>query len=612
VTDGFRNRVTTNVAPMQQRNPAAFRSGLVEGLDAVGDALGRAAAQDAQMQEQVKDDRLRTDLKERERWRSRTVVNTIGALEDGKTALGDQLAKLRSTVPPEQYRGKADEAVTTWGKQFVESLPDDEEVYDRIAPMVAQYSGRVRDQEHDWSRRQDAAIEGANLDKYNNGANNALAAGKPTDLPAALAAVDTIVGATDLDPGIKAQLSHRYKAERVTATFNGMLARGETASAKALLANGMFDGFMDDGAKTNLLRQIDAAEQVSAREAELAKSRTRDEARDAIKAVKAKVKAGIAPAPSELQAVQRQATRAKLDAAELIDFGALAIKVQVNRTYTGRSADSMRRDRDALAGKIGAGKATEAEQVMKAQLDDLVDIADDREVGALRDLARQGPAGKSQALATLTGDAAARYDKAEKIEPGLGALANLGPKARIAALEGRETRKARPKDFGESRDVETAARKTLGPAIAGQLGGAYRTVVDTAWDIMAQGMAANGQSGFSAEGFRAALGTAMGATRRPDGYVQGGVQAVRGKPVWLPRWQTATEFDGQLSRTDFGGATYANGDPVAKADVLANYRADYVGDDADGAPLYHLVDGMGDALRGNDGSAFVLRPRRPR
>ena len=151
----------------------------------------------------------------------------------------------------------------------------------------------------------------------------------------------------------------------------------------------------------------------------------------------------------------------------------------------------------------------------------------------------------------------------------------------------------------------------LGQGIAGTLGGGYRQVVDTARQIMAYNLASQGRSGWDEGMFRLALGTAMGATRRQNGLMQGGVQNVRGRPVELPEWQTAPEFDQALSRLDYGGAVYASGKAVDKADVLSHYTPRYYATDEQGRVRYHMLDQSGQALRARDGSAFVVYVRRP-
>lgn len=243
---------------------------------------------------------------------------------------------------------------------------------------------------------------------------------------------------------------------------------------------------------------------------------------------------------------------------------------------------------------------------MARQLDKLIDSADTRETEQVRELMGKGVAGQTQALSMLTGSAEARYAKANKLEDGLGFVANLNTKAQTYALEGRELRKARPKDFGDDKQVRATVDAMVGP-LGLALGGQYGELVDTAWSIMATSQARTGSAGFDADKLRMAVRIATGATHRPNGIVQGGIQRVRGKPVHLPENMTPDEFDAYMSRRDFSAGAYANGRPAQKADVLQNYRPEWAGDDPRGRPLYRFVDATGGVLANKGGGSLLMR-----
>ncbi|QNQ09245.1 hypothetical protein [Sphingomonas alpina] len=614
--EGFRSRVNTNVVDVQQRDPRDLVSPIGAGIAALGKALGHVADNEAETAEKVAASEHRIALEEQRRQRSATVANRAAAWAETQAAMAADLDTLRSSSEPGAagYKEQADQAITDRLTGFLGTLGDDPEVRQRFEPLVAATGATTRLDEDRWARGERTKQEGANIDTWRDTTGNALMSSPtPEKLEQAFTATDLLYDALDVPGTVKGKLKESAKRGFVQNFLDGRMQAGDWQGPKALLDAGQFDAFLDPAQKVNYLKQAGNAQEQQQREVELAQGRAREEARDAGKAVEAKVKAGIVPTPAELRTTRAQLKAAGVDDAELIEFDALNVKVGVNRSYGAMvdqpgGGERIRRDRDALAAKMAAGKASETEQMMKAQLDDLVTVADKNETEQLKGLMGKGPIGKMQALAQLTGTPQARYEKAETLEPGLGAVSLLGPQGRQAAIEGKALRQARPKDFGKAADAERSARGMLGPMMTA-LGPEYRRVVDTAWDIMASNQAKDGKEGFDEGAMRHAINIAMGATVRPNGALQGGVQRVRGKSVWLPAQMTAPEFDQQLSRTDFSGAVYANGKAVDKADVLASYRPSFVAEGADGRPIYQMVDANGNWLRGKDGSAFVLLPK---
>ncbi|MFD1034156.1 hypothetical protein ACFQ15_05775 [Sphingomonas hankookensis] len=607
--DGFTARRTTNVVPVRTPDPASFRSGLAEGLQ----SAGRAAAQIAQDSQQTADfveaSEARIAQDQQRRARSAAIADRAGGWAETQVAIEAGLDKLKIDAPSGApgFEEAAGKIVTDQLQGFLSTLGDDPEVRQRFEPIIASYGANTRLSNQRWAVDARTKHEGQRVDEWRMGASNKLFS-TPTSatLQQSFDEADLFVGGMDVPEGAKPQVVKELKRGFVTNFFDGLFQQGNWQGARQLLAGEAFDAYLKPEEKQRFLGQADTAQRVAERQVEIAASEQRDAARDAAKAVGAKIDAGIIPNPQEMRAARAAMVAAGVDKHELIAFDVDTVRVDVNRRYAGVDADRMRRDRDGIEARVRTGKASETEQVMAVQLGKLIDVADKKETDELRGLLGNGPAGRQQALSRLTGSPEARYKKAEDLESGLGFVANLSGNAQSYALEGRETRKARPKDFGEEKDVRAALNRQLGP-IAASLGGQYAGLLEASWDIMTAGKARRGQAGFDEGVFRTAVIMATGGKQRPNGVVQGGVQSVRGRPVMLPEAMAAGEFDQYVSRRNFGDAVYANGKPASKADVLANYRPEWAGDDPQGRPVYRFVDDVGGVLRNRNGGSLTMR-----
>jgi hypothetical protein len=615
--DPFRNRVASNVAPVSA--PLRTGSPIGQGLEQLGRAGFEAARDDAQLHEALAQSNVRIELEQRRRDVSAKIATGMGAWADVQSGIETDLDALKSKTPVEEYQAKAEALITERTRGFLSTLGDNpndpvtQELTERFAPLVATFSASARRSEGNWAVAEKARVQSAGVDRLGDATANRLI-GKPAgqDFAAAIGAVDPLIDGMDLTPSQKLQASDRLKQRYARAFLDGLLQQGNHEGVATLLGSGKFDAWLDPEAKVNYLQQADNAAAVAARQADLAASHQRDAVRDSVKGLQAKIEAGIVPAPAELRGAMASARAAGLKGSELIDIGLMSVRADVNRSF-GRmvdqpgGADALRTARDQLRAKVAAGTASETEQVMAAQVAKLTDLADEKENAKLKALVDKGPGGQFQALQAIPGSAAARAEKAEKLKPGLGFVANLSPYAQQFALEGSETRKARPKDFGTQDQARGELNRMLG-AYAGSLGGQYDDLLNTSWDIMAQQLASRGRSGFDAEAFQASvrLATGGGKVRPGENVVRGGLQTVRGNPVLLPSWSTAGDFDAAMSRQDFAGAVYANGKPVDKGDVLKNYRPEPVGDLPDGSARYGFVDAGGGLLMGKDGRPFTM------
>ena len=168
MTDGFRSRVPTNVVAVDQRDPAAFRSGVAEGLMEVGGALGQAAHQDAQVRQQVAEDDTRIAKIERDRHVSATVADRMGAWPDTQLAIQNKLDDLKNSWSPAKgdYQTQADQIVTDGLTGFKETLGADPEVVERFAPLMATFGASTRQGERRWAIATTTKAEGAAVDTF--------------------------------------------------------------------------------------------------------------------------------------------------------------------------------------------------------------------------------------------------------------------------------------------------------------------------------------------------------------------------------------------------------------------------------------------------------------
>lgn len=616
MAQGFRNRLPTNVTPVASRDPAAFKSGFAEGLQELGGAITGAAEQQAQLSKQVQASEYRIQQEAQRRQRSATIADRAGAWAETQVGLEDELQKLKDESAPgaPDHATKAGELITSRLKGFLDTLPNDPEVRERFAPLVAHFGATTRRDENTWAVKTRTKYEGQRIGTWSDTTGNGLVTTPtPEKLQGAFEATDLLIGALDLPGTEKAKLAEDTKRGFSRNFLDGRLAAGDWRGTRALLDAGKFDTLLDPDQKVQYLQRTENAEKIATREAELAQSRIRDEARDAVNAVEAKVAAGIVPDAAELRAVRATAKAAGLDAAEIVKLDALDVRVTVNRSYAplvGQpgGAERIRRDRDTLTAKIATGKASESDQVMKAQLDALVDKADTKEISGLRELVTKGPVGQLQAMALLSGSAQARYEKAEKLKPGLGGVALLPPVTRSLAVQGEALREGRKDEFGKEAEVRAQLNKMLGP-VANEVG-QYSTLLKTTWDIMASNRVSHGGTGIDPADLRDAARMATGGQIHPDGKWRGGLGTVRGFPVLLPDWMSDADFDQALSRQSFANAVYRNGVPATKEDILSRYRPSYFAEDTHGNVLYHFIDPTGSLLADKGGSAMVLKVKR--
>lgn len=372
------------------------------------------------------------------------------------------------------------------------------------------------------------------------------------------------------------------------------LISGGPAAVRLELASGRYNDILTPQQIAQLNRGAELEIKAQVVEAQAAASEARTAARNDLEKLEAQLEAGETPSQKDAAAVVARARAAGIPEADLIRLNTKYEDAVILRAFnpandpTGaKSAADVAR----IDARIRAGIATPQEYRVR---DTLAGYGDKRATDVsegLKELAASGPAGKLQALTQIGGLASRReqFAAGQKLGGNLGYVALLNNNAaRTLAVRGQAVLAARKQDFGTPQDVDPEFEKYLGQVAPG-LGGEFASMKTLAWQIYAGQMNEIGRSGWDKQNFRLAIDVAFGATRRPDGKLQGGLGTVRGRRVVLPERMTAAEFDSSLSKADFAGAEYSDGSAVNKVDVLNRYRPEFVDETPDGGGLYQLV-----------------------
>lgn len=430
--------------------------------------------------------------------------------------------------------------------------------------------------------------------------------------PGITALTESIMGGTVIDDALKPAALRKVLEPIRVAQINGAIDKGNLEAIKAELKAGTFDAVIGPERKNQFMDRIEVEERAIVVAQEAAASDARKDARAGIEALVEQTKLGIMPTQAEFAAARARGQAAGLEAADMIALDGLGLQTALNRQF-GPAVDPMGIKAASVAAQLGpkiaAGTASKDEQATYAHLRGVAESSAKSFGASLKELAGQSIAGQIQVLDQLrVMPAEQRYAAANEAKPGLGMVSMLGKKSQKYALDGQEVRNARPKDFGEDKEVQAAFKRRVGD-VGAMMGGQYDDTFNTAWNIYAGALNAKSRSGWDQAEFDTAVKLATGATLRGDGAMQGGIGRVRGYQVQLPDWKTPAEFDITLSSLKFAGAIYKDGRAASKADILANYRPEYYADDAEGNPRYRFIDARGNPLGHKDGIFDIVVQR---
>jgi hypothetical protein len=603
---GFQSRVNTNVVPVQARQGGSTGSAIAEGVAQLGQTLGRVADQDAQVQERIADSEARLELLERNR-------------SDDELALAVAVEQAKSTqrlrVFDEENRNKADYE-TLFGDKVDDEVSaltvmigDNERIAARFAVPLEQMAQTEKADAKIYAMRvrSKAMNEGFKIQSETL-ANQAYS--DPTKVASGVVMLhDNVMNSSVIDDSLKPAILRELLEPVRLAQLRRGIDEGKFAEVRAQLDAGVFDTDLSHASKMRLLGEADVAENEAARAAQEAEMLQREAAREAAKQIDARIDGGEIIDPKTMGQAAAAMRAAGVKESEVIAFENKTVEARVNQTYNPQ-ADPMGTQASmaasALEAKIFSGRATPDEERRYKHLKKIGDSRAKARGAQLKEQAKQGIAGQATVLSELRAmPAEQRFLAAEEAKPGLGQLALLGPRSQQYALEGREVRNARKDEFGKAEEVKAAFDRRIG-GIKASLGGEYDNIMGIAWDIYAGELNGRSASGWNEAQFDVAVKVALGATKRDNGVLQGGVGRVRGKQVILPDWKTPEEFDKTLSTLKFDGAVYDNKQPASKADILANYRPEFYDDDAAGQPLYRFISPTNKPLRHKDGSIYNL------
>lgn len=610
---GFESRVNTNVVPVQARQGGGVGSAIADGLAQLGQTAGRVADQDAQVQQRIADSDARIAEFQYRRELSAEGADRIGAWAQTQADIANELMDIRTRSKPGAVGHKEEAVKLIRGKMddFLGTLSEKPELRERFEPMLIEFEARTLLNEGEWEVEKRAKHQGDSWATYTEtGGNQLLLDPTPGRFQQFLTDGSEAIELMDVDGTVKAALIDKLKEVGASSFIDGKLQRGEIADVEALVKSGFFNSMGVDIDRT--MNRIDTEKRAIAVAQESAMSDARKEARAVIKDIETQVGLGIMPTQAEFAQARAAGKAAGLDDADITSLNGLGLKTALNRQF-GPAVDPMGIKASSvvaqLGPKIAAGKASKDEQATYAHLKAVAEASAKSTGAKLKDLAGQGVAGQRQVLEQLRVlPAEQRYMAANEAKSGLGMLSLLGPKTQSFALDGQEVRKARPTDFGEDKEVKAAFARRVG-GVGAMMGGQYDDTLNTAWNIYAGALNAKGRKGWDQAEFDNAVKLATGATLRGDGAMQGGIGRVRGYQVQLPDWKTPAEFDATLSSLKFAGAIYKDGRAASKADVLANYRPEYYGDDANGNPRYRFVDARGNLLGHKDGIFDIVVQR---
>lgn len=598
--------------PMPQSGPSPL-------ADALGVAAQTATAMDQverQADQQVSAIDHQLALKEQEEADNAMIVAQSAEFAKAQSRIDLKLGELRQSAKAWGigHTAAAKQIIDEEVKTFDAAFGQNERVRQRFTANVVKVAASYETRETLYEKDLFAKAQGDAAETFLSETENALYLDPdPKKIEERMALWRTSTDALAMDENVRNAVRKKGETRIFGSFLEGLYAKGDYDAADALIKSGKLNGVVDD--VEPFLRRGEAGRRAAQVAAEQAASDARESARASIRALEEKIKIGVNPSPKEIAAVRASAVAAGLPEADIIGLDGLGIQMGLNRDY-GEAQDPTGAKAAAAVARIGAkiaaGTASEAEQVAYAHLKGVADERGKAFGASLKNAAGQGAQGRLAVLAQLsTLPKAQRFIAAEEVGEGLGFLSLLDDTPRKYAVEGREARLARKDEFGTDKEVKAAFKKRLG-GVAATLGGDYDDVMGVSWDIYAGMLQSRGQTGWQPEYFDTAVKIALGATRREDGRLQGGVGRVRGHDVILPGWKTADEFDVSLSRLTFKGAVYANGKPASKADILSNYRPEYYREDSYGQPIYRFIDAAGKPLRHKDGAIFDVAVKRPK
>ena len=603
----YSSRVNAQVVAAPAPRPAL---GVGELVSALGRSAGAVADQNRQTDEKVS--AIDDAIAEREKARARDAVSAKVAvrLAEGE---GEYARFVIDNQNDAQFESKANARVEADMAALRGMLGDDTALIDHYEPIMVRMAESRKTAAHGHVAAVRAKEAGATTEALLTASGNAVSTAPERTGEFAELVTTTIMANQSipeaLRPGLAQQATGALWQQGLEADIR--LGRGPAVGKK--LRAGAYDTVLPEGAKPALLRLVDASATVAVQQAEAAQADAKRAAVEAGALLKIRALDRHEPVSlTEITAVMAQMRAAGVDPSEILTFATLGEDQLLSRGYVAMKTPELQAARATLQAKIDGGADRNGTGVRQVDLiDKVLKERTTKQADTLAPLLKGGVESRTDGLAQMNAMPPAERWKIAEAAGDLkaGVSANLGRRGRAFAAQGGVLRAGRPaEDFlppksatvtNPSAEVDRIIKDELGGEPLARIGGTYEATREVALDIMA---ATGGK--WQASNLRRALQVVAGWSPRGDGSGQGGVGTVRGRKVELPGQWNEHEFDLWLSRNDFAGAIYGDGNPVRPADVRDNYALRVVGTGTDGSVAYALVNSAGEALSKKGGGAY--------
>jgi hypothetical protein len=479
----FYDRSGSDVVAVEQRDPAAFRSGVGEGLEALGQAGSRVLAQDAALKEQEADAQHRiAQLEDQRRLQSRT-ADGLREFDEMQTRIEQKSLELQAKLASggEGFAEALAEFRTKESDDFLARYGDDPRLRNQFTPMVARLRGNSDIQAQGLVLQAITAKQKVDAEDFADRLyNRARSDNSPENIKLLREQAETFIGSLGPMPEDRRVAIGKSFVQRILIGQGEKLIDSDPAAALDRIESGALNDVLGaeqvEGLRTHAeteLRRREAAARAEAAAAVTAQ-------REALATRKAELATG-AGTPNDHFALAKdyEAIGDSSAAVEARAKGTEMLAVQGSRDWT---LPTMRAEIARLtAAQGGKDGLSPAEASRLAGLRDQYAQSQERlnrAGGALEQFAYA--TGKAlppvdvskpetlRARAVMASAAAAKYGR-PRVEPllaseaeGLKQLVEGGPKERLQALQ-------MLRGFGDPRAIEGAARQ-----IAGKDDGGFR------------------------------------------------------------------------------------------------------------------------------------------
>lgn len=600
-------------------NPATggAASALAQGLDALAGGFDTKLQAERAAQAQI-DQLDHAQAMEEKRQKDQALY--LQVLAENAKIRGNQVKEMsdyQRTAGPggAGYTGNVKMMLERDTTRLDEMIGDNETVRQMLLPDVVSYNARTEAQADLWQQDQSLKFQGQNLEVFKTESSNALLL-KPTaeGFKDQMGRNAQVVNVLDVNADDKARIKRDLDMATVDAFMEGLFQNGQWQEANKLIESGFFNGYVEDMAPW--LNRVTIEQERDAQRIEREAVKTRQAARDDLRLIDEKLKAGVYVPPSDIAAAVAAGKAAGMEDYELYPYGVASIKSETNKAFADATPAQIDARRAELKAKIDAGKATEADQVEYNQLGGLYDNAVTRTAQEQKALVDKGPDGLTEILArTNTGDAGFNYQTRNAISPGLGHIGMLRPSIQQQVIAGEKAMEAdktlKPSKAPAYFSASTSAVRRGFADLSGVERAANAYYVNT--------QVTSGNREWNPVAYEYSITAASGgAYDRGTDTWKGGIQwnkrkGTRAYSVWLPDGWTLAEFRGQVGSgkwLDGANAVYANGQPAQPGDIRDNYVPVWdgyqKGKDGKEKRRYVFFDARGNALKTKTGGNAVM------